>query len=147
MTSLNICLCSDYCWTSCWMIPDSTAWLALVSLVKIRSLWWKDTTLAWLMPTNTAMHLITLAHSLLNLCGSPKWLSRQGYSRPTTAEEQKQTQNVEVSQRYSCINTTAVDQQLRLGFCLSYGRKKTSPEDGRHWINQVSSLLEHSWHC
>lgn len=48
----------------------------------------KDTTLAWLMPTNTAMHLITLAHSLLNLCGSPKWLSRQGYSRPTTAVEQ-----------------------------------------------------------
>lgn len=37
------------------------------------------------MPTKTAMHLITLAHSLLNLCGSPKWLSRQGYSRPTTA--------------------------------------------------------------
>lgn len=46
---------------------------------------WKDTTLAWLMPTNTATHLMTLAHSLLNLCGSPKWLSRQGYRRPTTA--------------------------------------------------------------
>lgn len=45
----------------------------------------EDTTLAWLMPTNTAMHLMTLAHSLLNLWGSPRWLSRQGYSRPTTA--------------------------------------------------------------
>lgn len=58
---------------------------------------WKDTTLAWLMPTNTATHLMTLAHSLLNLCGSPKWLSRQGYRRPTTAEREEQRWRVKIS--------------------------------------------------
>ena len=47
----------------------------------------EDTALAWLMPTNTAMQRITLAHSLLNLCGSPSWLSKHGYNRPTTAGE------------------------------------------------------------
>lgn len=45
----------------------------------------KDTALAWLMPTKTAMQRMTLAHSRLNLWGSPRWLSMQGYSRPTTA--------------------------------------------------------------
>ncbi len=49
----------------------------------------KDTALAWLMPTKTAMQRITLAHSRLNLCGSPRWWSKQGYKRPTTAEERK----------------------------------------------------------
>lgn len=37
------------------------------------------------MPTNTAMQRMTLAHSRLNLWGSPRWLSMQGYSSPTTA--------------------------------------------------------------
>lgn len=37
------------------------------------------------MPTKTATQRMTLAHSLLNLWGSPRWLSMQGYSRPTTA--------------------------------------------------------------
>ncbi len=49
----------------------------------------KDTALAWLMPTKTAMQRITLAHSRLNLCGSPRWWSKQGYKRPTTAEERE----------------------------------------------------------
>lgn len=50
----------------------------------------KDTALAWLMPTKTATQRMTLAHSLLNLWGSPRWLSMQGYSRPTTAVKTKE---------------------------------------------------------
>lgn len=53
----------------------------------------KDTALAWLIPTNTATHRITLDHSRLNLWGSPSLLSMQGYSTPIMAVEDKTTQN------------------------------------------------------
>lgn len=45
----------------------------------------KDTALAWFIPTKTATHRITLDHSLLNLCGSPRCRSMQGYNNPITA--------------------------------------------------------------
>lgn len=45
----------------------------------------KDTALAWLIPTNTATQRITLDHSRLNLCGSPRRLSMQGYNSPIIA--------------------------------------------------------------
>lgn len=64
----------------------------------------KDTALAWLMPTNTAMQRMTLAHSRLNLCGSPRWLSRYGYNKPTTAAETKR-QNVSTNQLRCAINS------------------------------------------
>lgn len=51
----------------------------------------KDTALAWLMPTNTATQRITLDHSLLNLCGSPRRRSMQGYKSPMMAVEEKHT--------------------------------------------------------
>lgn len=52
----------------------------------------EDTALAWLMPTNTATQRITLDHSLLNLCGSPRRRSMQGYKSPMTAAEGKHGQ-------------------------------------------------------
>lgn len=50
----------------------------------------KDTALAWFMPTKTATQRITLDHSLLNLCGSPRCLSMQGYNNPMAAAKAKQ---------------------------------------------------------
>lgn len=50
-------------------------------------LWEKDTALAWFMPTKTATQRITLDHSLLSLCGSPRRWSIQGYSKPINAEK------------------------------------------------------------
>lgn len=40
------------------------------------------------MPTNTATQRITLDHSLLNLCGSPRRWSMQGYKSPMKAAEE-----------------------------------------------------------
>lgn len=53
----------------------------------------KDTALAWLMPTNTATQRITLDHSRLNLCGSPRRRSMQGYSRPIIAARRQSETN------------------------------------------------------
>jgi len=48
----------------------------------------KDTALAWLMPTKTAIHRMTLDHSCLWPRFSPRRWSRYGYSRPMTAAQQ-----------------------------------------------------------
>lgn len=63
----------------------------------------KDTALAWLMPTKTATQRITLDHSRLNLCGSPRRLSMQGYNSPIIAaggkgRKSKQCRKQEVTQ-------------------------------------------------
>lgn len=46
--------------------------------------WKKDTALAWLIPTNTAIHLMTLDHSPLWESGLliDRWRSRHGYRSP-----------------------------------------------------------------
>lgn len=46
--------------------------------------WKKDTALAWLIPTNTAIHLMTLDHSPLCESGLliDRWRSRHGYRSP-----------------------------------------------------------------
>lgn len=54
---------------------------------KVERTRWKDTALAWFMPTNTATQRMTLDHSLFSLCGSPRWLSIHGYSKPINAEQ------------------------------------------------------------
>lgn len=55
------------------------------TLLVLKHMLLKDTALAWLMPTKTATQRMTLDHSLLNLWGSPRRWSMQGYSSPITA--------------------------------------------------------------
>ena len=90
---------SDYCWQFKLL---STAYISSitalnphrlsqrapinVSTTMISVMYFKDTALAWLMPTNTATQRITLDHSRLYLSGSSRWLSRMGYISPTNTE-------------------------------------------------------------
>lgn len=100
----------------------------------------KDTALAWLMPTNTAMHLMTLAHSLLNLWGSPRWLSMQGYSRPTTAAERT----------FELVHHWIAYIQIKLGlnifnfFEFQFGGKKMAEMKQTTWLLS-SFTLKHTW--
>lgn len=56
----------------------------------------EDTALAWFIPTKTATHRITLDHSLLNLCGSPRCLSMHGYNNPIAAVKTGKRKGTEV---------------------------------------------------
>lgn len=53
--------------------------------------WKKDTALAWLIPTNTAIHLMTLDHSPLWESGLliDRWRSRHGYRSPINTRKKE----------------------------------------------------------
>ena len=76
VSCLKLCRIADFC-------GYKETWQQYITYIYNE----KDTALAWFIPTNTATHLMTELHSLLQHSSSPSFSSKQGYSSPITAEK------------------------------------------------------------